>query len=54
MEIASKGRLTTHKNYDVTTDLEKIATEMLGSNNQNKELNKTEKAALKKKRKRQL
>lgn len=30
MEIAKKGKLTTHKNYDITTDLEKIAVEMSG------------------------
>jgi hypothetical protein len=30
LEIAQKGRLTTHKNYDVSKDLEKIAEDMLG------------------------
>jgi len=28
MEIAQKGKLTTHKNYDITSDLKKIAAEM--------------------------
>jgi len=28
MEIAKKGQLTTHKNYDLTVDLKNIAEEL--------------------------
>jgi len=45
--------LTTHKNYDLTQDLEKIAKDISIAAKENAELSKAEKVALKKKRKKQ-
>lgn len=33
MEIAKKGQLTTHKNYDLSADLKNIADEISSDNN---------------------
>ena len=50
LEIAKKGQLTTHKNYDLSADLKKIENEVMSNNANGAEISQANKVAEKRKR----